>query len=124
MSRQKRKGDGYERELAAWLNTNVYKEERCERTPLSGGGKSGMGYGNADLLGTPEIFVEAKRVEKLAWRDALAQAERNAHGKKTDQIPIVITRRNREATEDSVVFLRLSAFSELYQAFLRERLKL
>ena len=83
-----------------------------------------MGYGNADLLGTPEIFVETKRVEKLAWRDALAQAERNVRGKKIDQIPIVITRRNREATEDSVVFLRLSAFSELYQAFLRERLKL
>ena len=124
MSRQKRKGDGYERELAAWLNTNVYKEQRCERTPLSGGGKHGMGYGDADLLGTPEIFVEAKRVEKLAWREALAQSERNAHGKKTDQIPIVITRRNREATEDSVVFLRLSTFSKMYAAFLRENLKL
>ena len=78
MSRQKRKGDGYERELAHWLNTNVYKEERCERAPLSGGGSVNMAAGGADLLGTPGIFVEAKRVEKLPWRDALAQAERNS----------------------------------------------
>ena len=107
MSRQKRKGDGYERELAHWLNTNVYKEERCERAPLSGGGSVNMAAGGADLLGTPGIFVEAKRVEKLPWRDALAQAERNSAHRKTDQTPLVITRRNREATEDSVCFLRL-----------------
>jgi hypothetical protein len=124
MSRQKRKGDGYERELAHWLNENVYKEERCERAPLSGGGSVNMAAGGADLLGTPGIFVEAKRVEKLPWRDALAQAERNSAHRKTDQTPLVITRRNREATEDSVCFLRLKEFAKYYEAYLREQMKL
>lgn len=124
MSRQKRKGDGYERELASWLNENVYKEDRAERAPLSGGGKIGMGAGGADLLGTTGLFVEAKRVEKLAWRDALAQAERNMDHRKIPTTPIVITRRNREKTEDSVVFLRLKEFTKFYEAYLREQLKL
>ena len=124
MSRQKRKGDAYERELARWLNEHVYKEERCERAPLSGGGRIGMGAGGADLLGTPEIFVEAKRVEKLAWRDALDQAERNSAHKRTAQTPLVITRRNREATEDSVCILRLKEFAKYYEAYLRQQHKL
>tara|TARA_B100000212_G_scaffold342369_3_gene329144 strand:+ start:14570 stop:14947 length:378 start_codon:yes stop_codon:yes gene_type:complete len=120
MSKQKRKGDGYERELAHWLNENVYGEERCERAPLSGGGKHHMGVGGADLLGTPHIFVEAKRVEKLAWRDALDQAERNSGAKHNGKTPLVVTRRNRESTEDSICILRLKEFKQYYLAYLRE----
>tara|TARA_B110000046_G_scaffold24980_1_gene24168 strand:+ start:4658 stop:5062 length:405 start_codon:yes stop_codon:yes gene_type:complete len=124
MSSQKTKGDNYERELAKWMNENIYGDNRAERAPLSGGGSHHMGAGGADLLGTPGIFVEAKRVEKLPWRDALAQAERNAAYKHTHQTPLVITRRNRETTEDSVCFLRLKEFKKYYEAYLRERLQL
>jgi len=124
MARQKNKGDNYERELARWLNENVYGDNRAERAPLSGGGSVNMVAGGADLLGTDHIFVEAKRVERLPWRDALAQAERNAGHRRTEQTPLVITRRNREATEDSVCFLRLKDFKKYYQSYLRETGKL
>jgi len=124
MSAMKRKGDGYERELAAWFNTEIFGEERCQRAPLSGGGKIGMQAGGADILGTDYLFVEAKRVEKLNWREAVAQSERNAAHKKTDQTPIVITRKSREATGDSLCVLRLKDFKKYYEAYLHQQSKL
>tara|TARA_B100000965_G_scaffold252936_1_gene212831 strand:+ start:2136 stop:2576 length:441 start_codon:yes stop_codon:yes gene_type:complete len=117
-NRQKQKGDAYERELATYLNEKVYNAKQCSRAPLSGGGFIGFGSGGADLTGTSGLFVEAKRVEKLAWRDALKQAETNAIKTKTEDIPVVITRKSRETTGDSVVFLRLDDFNKLYTAWL------
>ena len=66
---QKRKGDKYEVDLAKWFNENIFNEERCQRAPLSGGGKIGLQAGGADILGTPDVFIEAKRVERLNVRD-------------------------------------------------------
>ena len=40
---QKTKGDTYERDLAKYFNEHIYKEERCSRAPLSGGGRIGIG---------------------------------------------------------------------------------
>jgi hypothetical protein len=87
----KQKGDNYERELAAHLSQATGL--RIERAPLSGGGKVGMA-GGADLLGTPGMFVEAKRVEKLNVREALAQAERNIGLSGSQERPVVITRKS------------------------------
>ena len=117
----KAKGAAYERELADFFNDNVFcGEERCARAPLSGGGSVNMVAGGADLIGPPGLFVEAKRVEKLAWREALAQAEGNATTRKTPDAPIVITRKSREPTHESVVVLRLDRFLPFYEAWLRE----
>lgn len=118
---QKRKGDKYEVDLAKWFNENIFKEERCQRAPLSGGGKIGFQAGGADILGTPFVFIEAKRVERLNFRDAMAQAERNIVGTRSPEKPTVITRRNQEKLDDSLVVMRLKDWKEMYEALLRER---
>jgi len=118
---QKAKGDKYEVDLAHWFNEHIFGEERVQRAPLSGGGKVGLHAGGADLLGTPEIFVEAKRTERLNVRDALAQAERNIRDTRSTEFPVVITRRNREALDDSLCVIRLKHMKVLYAALLRER---
>ena len=118
---QKRKGDKYEVDLAKWFNENIFKEERCQRAPLSGGGKIGFQAGGADILGTPYVFIEAKRVERLNCRDAMAQAERNIVGTRSPEWPVVITRRNQEKLDDSYVMMRLKDWREMYEALLKDR---
>lgn len=108
----KAKGDDYERELAAHINART--GINCGRAPLSGGGFVGLA-GGADLIGTPFLFVEAKRTERLNVRDAMKQAEVNIKKTQSPEAPIVITRRNREATGDSLVVMRLDAFLNLYR---------
>nr|MDT0250054.1 hypothetical protein [Endozoicomonas sp.] len=110
----KQKGDKFERELATWLNENVYGREQCARAPLSGGGHVGIA-GGADLIGTPELFIEAKRVEKLSFPAALEQAERNRTLTNSPEFPIVINRRNRQSLDESYVFMRLKDFVEFYR---------
>jgi Holliday junction resolvase len=111
----KQRGDTYERELAAFISAHTGLE--VSRAPLSGGGKVGLA-GGADLIGTPGLFVEAKRVEKLAYREAMRQAETNIVKTRSPESPIVITRKNLEATEDSIVMLRLKDFIPFYLAHL------
>ena len=106
----KQKGDNYERELAAYFSAHLGISAR--RAPLSGGGVHAPASG--DLLGTPLISVEAKAVQALNIRAAMAQAERNAGA----DIPIVINRRNREPTEHSLVTIRLCDFLQFYEALL------
>jgi len=117
---QKAKGDKYEVDLAHYFNDNVFMEERCQRAPLSGGGKIGLHAGGADLLGTPLVFVEAKRVERLNVRDAMRQAERNIQQTRSPEAPVVITRRNLEALQDSLVVMRLKDWKEMYIALLEK----
>lgn len=115
---QKAKGDRYENEIAKYFNEHVYGRDQCSRAPLSGGGRVGLGSGGSDLLGTPGLFIEAKRVERLSFRDAVAQAERNAALTRAPEHPIVVTRRNREATGDSLIVMRLQSFEKFYRAWL------
>jgi len=118
---QKRKGDKYENDLAKWFNEHIFCEDRCQRAPLSGGGRIGLQAGGADILGTPEIFIEAKRVERLNFRDAMAQAERNIKDTRSPEAPVVITRRNQEAHGDSLVVMRLKDWRQLYTALLLQK---
>ena len=113
----KTKGDNYERELAAYINEKTGIESF--RAPLSGGGNVGMS-GGADLLGVPELFVEAKRVERLNFHDALRQAERNISKTRSPDAPIVINRKNRMPTGDSLCLLRLDDFFKFYKAYLKQ----
>lgn len=116
MSSQKNKGDGFERELSKYFN-NVCGLSSY-RTPLSGGGRVGL-TPTADLTGTPEMFIEAKRVEKLNFHAALAQAEANrTRSNLEEEITVVINRRNRMTTGESLCLLRLDDLLRLYRPYL------
>ena len=108
----KQKGDQYERDLAQYFN------EQCgissHRTPLSGGGRK---EALADLIGTPGIAIEAKRVEKINLTEFMQQAVKNCG----NDLPVVITRRNKQSMENSYVFMRLHEWMALYRAFLTQQ---
>jgi hypothetical protein len=112
-----RKGSGYERELAAHINEVTGLDSF--RAPLSGGGNLKM-TGGSDIMGTPEVFIEAKRVERLNFHDALRQAERNIRTAKSPDMPLVVNRRNRMKTGESLCLLRLDDFLKLYTSYLKQ----
>ncbi|NCW67092.1 MAG: hypothetical protein EBV86_00780 [Marivivens sp.] len=109
------KGDKYERELAAHINDATGLNS--SRAPLSGGGKVGM-HGTADLIGTPALFIEAKRVERLNFHDAMRQAETNKSKTNSMCAPIVINRKNQMKTGDSLCLIRLDDFLKFYRCYL------
>lgn len=111
----KAKGDKFERELAAYINEAVGTD--AKRAPLSGGG-SVFASGGADLLGVPDLFIEAKRVERLNFLDAMRQAERNKLATNCPDIAIVVNRRNRQTTGESLCVLRLDDLLLLYRYYL------
>lgn len=75
--------------------------------------------GGSDLLGTPDLFIEAKRVERLNFHDAMRQAERNIKTSNSPDVPIVVNRKNRMTTGDSLCLIRLDDFLKFYLAFLQ-----
>lgn len=116
----KRKGDGYERELAKYFNEKVFGgEDKVQRAPLSGGGAV-KSSGGSDLKNTPYIFVEAKRTEKFQIHQSMRQAEDNIEISKSNDMPIIITRRNRTETGDSLCVLKLDDFLKMYQLLIKE----
>ena len=108
----KQKGDRYERDLAEFFNVECGISSH--RTPLSGGGRK---EALADLIGTPGIAIEAKRVEKININEFMQQAARNCG----NDLPVVITRRNKQSLENSYVFMRLHEWMALYRAFLTQQ---
>lgn len=116
----KRKGDGYEREIARWLDEALFGgEQKIFRMPLSGGGAHIGGGGRADIIGTPDVWVEAKRTERCQPYAAMEQAERGIKAAKSNEMPVVITRRNRVSTEDSLVMMRMKDWVNLYQTYIQ-----
>ena len=116
----KRKGDGYERELAKYFNKKVFDgEDKVQRAPLSGGGAV-KSSGGSDLKNTPYIFVEAKRTEKFQIHQSMRQVEDNIEISKSNDMPIVITRRNRTETGDSLCVLKLDDFLKMYQLLIKK----
>lgn len=114
-SSSKRKGSGYELELARYLSENTGLSVGRTRTSIQF--IHSPGIGNPDLIGTPDLAVEAKRTENLQLRPSLAQAIRNS---KEHEIPVVISRRSREPTGESVCVLLLDDFIKLYNAYLAQ----
>ena len=112
----KAKGDKFERELATYIakETGLH----VERAPLSGGGVIGQLSGGADLIGTPGFHVEAKRVERLSFPEAMRQAEGSLLKRRCPDAALIVNRRNRMATKDSFTVLRLDTFLTLYRAWL------
>ncbi len=120
--RHKQKGDAFERELAEHMNAIIFPDspvKRIHRTPLSGAFSVHKGVGSADLTGTPELWVEAKRVERLNFHDAMAQAVRGSKACGEVDMPVVINRRSRQTLDEAVVTIRLKDFMRIYHAFLK-----
>ena len=121
MSKQKRKGDGYERELAKWLDHYIFGDDGViHRAPLSGGGRNNFGGGEADLNGVPFVWVEAKRTERFSPYPAMEQAERGIEKSRSRDIPVVINRKNHMDTSESLVVMRLGDWLPMYKSFLWE----
>ena len=92
----KNKGSRYEVELAHYLNARL-RALNVSRAPLSGGGAHLGGVGRADLLGTPAIWIEAKRTERFTPHAAMLQAVAGTRAARTPDLPVVVNRRNRQA---------------------------
>jgi hypothetical protein len=116
----KAKGDAYERDIARLLDAALFASRgQVHRAPLSGGGRNIGGGGRPDLIGTPAIWIEAKRTERFSPYDAIAQAERGLTASRAPDMPVVITRRNRMPDPSSLVVMRLHDWLALYAAYLR-----
>lgn len=103
MAQSRRKGADGERELANLLKTYGFDTRRGQQ--YHGGGDS------PDVVGLPGVHIECKRVEKLNIEVAMAQSRRDAEG--TDEIPVVMHRRNRERWK---VTMDLDEFMNMYLA--------
>ena len=116
----KEKGARFELEIAQHLTDALGIP--VHRMPLSGGGSfaAEQGAGLPDLTGTHGLHVEAKRTERLDIRSALRQAVASTSKRRSPDLPVVVTRRNRETTGDSIVAMRLDDFIQLYDAWLRQ----
>ncbi len=120
--RHKQKGDAFERELADYMNGILFPKhpvKQIHRTPLSGAFSVHKGVGSADLTGTPFVWIEAKRVERLNFHDAIAQANRGSEACGRVDMPVVVNRRSRQSLEEATVILRLSDFMKFYYALLK-----
>ena len=107
---QKRKGDEWERNLADWFTKKLGIS--VMRSLYTSDPMVRKGKGNSDLIGTPQLAVEAKRTETFEVHKMMAQARRNA-GK--NEMPCVIHRRSRQSIEDAHVVMRLDDFTRIYR---------
>lgn len=103
MADSRRKGAEGERELAKKLATYGFDTRRGQQ--YHGGGDS------PDVVGLPGVHIECKRVQALNIEKAMMQSRRDADG--TDDIPVVMHRRNREGWK---VTMDLDEFMNLYIA--------
>lgn len=111
----KDKGAGYEREVSTYLTSSLGIPVTRSILTQQLFNKS---QGNSDLIGLPGISPELKRTEALNIRSALRQAATNAS---PSTAPLVLTRRNRETTGQSIVALHLDDFLPFYRAWLLQQ---
>lgn len=119
------RGFRYEREVAHFLNTELFPNTTpIHRVVGSGGGRMigfTPGAGQADLVGAPMLHLELKRTQALRPYEAMEQAEASIHASGSHDIPVVVTRKDGVSTEDSLVLLRLKDFLTFYSALLQGR---
>ena len=97
----RRKGAEFERKLANILKEYGYTARRGQQFCGANG--------DADVIGLPNIHIEAKAVEKLNLYDAMEQSKNDA---RSDEIPVVIHKKNRK---NILVTMELPDFMTLYQ---------
>ena len=98
----KSKGARFERDLAEILRGYGYD---CRRG-VQYSGKAG----DADVIGLPDIHIEAKHQEKMMLYEWMAQAVRDAS--KNGRMPAVFHKKNRA---DILVTMRLQDWIKLYK---------
>ena len=64
--------------------------------------------------------MEAKRTEKFQIHQSMKQVEENIQISESKDIPVVITRRNRTDTGDSLCVLKLDDFLNLYKLLIEK----
>ena len=99
----RRKGKEGELELARILRTYGFNTRRGQQ--FKGGGDS------PDVMGLPGVHIECKRVQNLNIEKAMVQSRTDAE--ETDDIPVVIHRRDREKWK---VTMDLDEFMKMYIA--------
>ena len=119
----KSKGSNFEREIASAMNERLGLDKAITRAPLSGGGNRFSGHRafgtTADLIGTFDCHCELKRTEKFQPHAAYKQARESMNEVGEDKMPIVITRRNQQATGDSFVMLSLDDWCVVWKNHLK-----
>ena len=103
----KQKGNRYERELAQAIR-------ECGFDARRGVQYSGLQGEADDVVGLPQIHIEAKHVEKLNLYKAMDQAIRDAN---EDEMPAVFHRKNRTKT---FVTMRFEDWMKLYKGWFDE----
>ena len=101
----RRKGAGYERELARALRQYGYDATRTAQYC----GKTGQA---ADVIGLPGIHIEAKHQEQTRLYDWIGQAVRDAEAEGVGNLPAVFHRRNNSET---LVTMRLDDWMQIYK---------
>lgn len=103
----RQKGARFERALA-----HIFREYGFDdaRRGQQFSGKNG----DADVVGLPFIHVEAKNVQKLNLRNAMAQSERDA---KADETPVVMHKMDRKPI---LVTMNLDDWMRMYKVWLKE----
>ena len=101
----RRKGADFERKLAHKLNEYGFDTRRGQQY-------CGLN-GDADVVGLPNIHIEAKAVERLNIYDAMSQSKRDTKG----DIPVVMHKKNRQ---EILVTMTLDDWMKLYKDYLRE----
>jgi hypothetical protein len=102
LTNSKAKGARFERELAKRLREYGYEARRTAQYC----GNTGDA---ADVVGIPDIHIEAKHVERLNIHEAMKQAKRDA---KPDLIPAVFHKKNNQPI---LVTLEFDDFMKLYE---------
>lgn len=110
------KGKAFERELVGYFSEalpflNIHRSAATQNI-------ADRSVGFPDLVGLPELAVEAKRTETINISAFMRQAAVNAG---PGEIPVVIRRRNRQPTREAEVFLTLADFTRLYEGYLRHK---
>ena len=74
--------------------------------------------GDADVVGLPYIWIEAKHQEQMRLYDWIDQAKRDSQG--TRNLPVVFHKKNNH---EILASMPLDVFMKLYKGFENERLR-
>lgn len=100
------KGKRFERQLASKFREHGYD---CRRGQQYCGAN-----GDADVVGLPHIWIEAKHQERMQLYDWMAQAKRDAKASGKDVLPAVFHKKNNA---EILVTMRLEDWFNLYREF-------
>ena len=110
---QKQKGSRRELELAHLIQDKGFKD--AHRTQQYCGDTSDNA---ADVVGLPYIHIECKGTQVTNLNKFIKQAQRDAAKKKTDELPTVFYKRDREPW---LVVMNVDDWFKLYETYLKSK---